>query len=137
MKYNCKRCGTTKPENFYTSNKATGKCKKCHTMEVHHAKRMIKQQGVDYLGGKCINCGYNKSIWALEFHHKDPSGKLFSWGSKRTSWKKLKEELDKCILLCSNCHKEEHEKEWLSNIVDYHPYYDFMERGLDGKAADC
>lgn len=43
----------------------------------------------------------------MEFHHVDPSSKLFGIGSGDTrSWETVKAELDKCVLLCSNCHKE-------------------------------
>lgn len=66
---------------------------------------------VDYAGGKCQRCGYDKSIRALEFHHTDPSKKDF--GISRTLTKSitlLKNEVDKCILLCSNCHAEIHDE---------------------------
>ena len=62
--------------------------------------------------GKCIICGYNKSLHALTFHHRNPEekegtvGQMLDW-----SWDKLKAELDKCDLLCSNCHKELHNPE--------------------------
>ena len=136
MNHLCKRCGDNDPDNFYKTNGAKTKCKKCHTMEVHHSKRMIKMRGVEKLGGKCFCCGYDKSAWALEFHHKDPSIKDFHWGDKRTSWSTLEKELDKCILLCSNCHKEKHEAEWRETLVKHHPAFD-QEDGPDGKAADC
>lgn len=122
--YNCKRCGDTEPNNFYKSNGAKTKCKKCHTMEVHHRKRITKKQAIEHLGGKCSICGYDKSVWALEFHHTDPSIKDFSWGDKRTGWDNLVKELEKCVLICSNCHKEEHEKEWVQTLVEHHPFYD-------------
>ena len=122
--YNCKRCGDTEPDNFYKSNGAKTKCKKCHTMEVHHAKRKIKERAVEYLGSTCSVCGYDKSVWALEFHHKDPSIKDFGWGNTRKGWEKLKPELDKCVLVCTNCHREEHEQEWIQTLVEHHPYYD-------------
>jgi hypothetical protein len=68
---------------------------------------------VEYKGGKCSSCGYNKCIAALEFHHLDPSKKDFSISSSGNtrSWNKVKEELDKCVLLCSNCHREVHTNE--------------------------
>lgn len=122
--YNCKRCGDTEPENFYKSNGAKTKCKKCHTMEVHHRKRVIREDALQELGGCCSKCGYNKSIWALEMHHIDPELKDFNWGNKRTSFANLIKELDKCVLICSNCHREEHENEWKETLVEHHPYYD-------------
>ena len=65
---------------------------------------------IDYKGGRCQLCGYNRCPEALEFHHLETSGKDFGISDKgyTRSWKKIKEELDKCILLCANCHREVH-----------------------------
>lgn len=65
---------------------------------------------VEYKGDKCSVCGYDRCADALEFHHLDPSKKDFGISSKgyTRSWDKVKEELDKCILVCSNCHREIH-----------------------------
>jgi predicted HNH restriction endonuclease len=43
---------------------------------------------------------------ALEFHHKDPSQKDFHVST--TGIHKAREEVKKCILVCSNCHMELH-----------------------------
>lgn len=74
----------------------------------YHARRKLKSKAVELKGGKCSRCGYSKCITALQFHHLDPSEKDFNVGAKIKSWDKIKEEVDKCILLCSNCHAEEH-----------------------------
>ncbi len=72
-------------------------------------RRNMKLQAIKLLGGKCCICGYNKCIDALEFHHKNPNQKDFKLGSGNTiSWKEYKQEALKCILVCSNCHKEIH-----------------------------
>ena len=74
-------------------------------------RRSMKLQAIKLLGGKCSICGYNKCVDALEFHHKDPTIKEFKLGSGNTmSWKEYKNEDLKCILVCSNCHKEIHYK---------------------------
>ncbi len=86
------------------------KCK--NKFHVKLKRKRIKEQAVEYLGGECQCCGYNKCIEALEFHHKNPEEKEFAisvTGNTR-SWDKVKNELDKCMLLCSNCHREEHER---------------------------
>lgn len=72
-------------------------------------RRRSKSKLVEYKGGKCKECGYNKSINALHFHHLDPSQKDFSISGKSWSFDKLKVEVDKCVLLCANCHAEVHE----------------------------
>ena len=72
---------------------------------------------VDYKGSHCELCGYSRCIEALEFHHTDSSGKDFSISEKgyTRSWGKVQEELDKCMLLCANCHRELHAKLAASN----------------------
>lgn len=65
---------------------------------------------VNYKGAKCMICGYSKCLQALEFHHVNSSEKDFSVSNKgyTRSWKKVKEEIDKCALVCANCHREIH-----------------------------
>ena len=62
-------------------------------------------------GNKCIICGYNKCQRALNFHHIDPSKKEFDLSSRglTRSWEKIKNEIEKCVLVCANCHAEIHE----------------------------
>lgn len=70
----------------------------------------MKEKAVEYKGGKCIICNYDKCTAALEFHHRDPSQKEIKLGSGRTkNWEKMKQELDKCDLLCCRCHREIHD----------------------------
>ena len=71
-------------------------------------RRRVKIKLAEYKGGKCEKCGYNKCIDALEFHHKDPKEKDFNISRKSWSFERLKKEVEKCILVCSNCHKEIH-----------------------------
>jgi hypothetical protein len=87
------------------------KCRKCDNEFQLRYSRRLKQKCVDYKGGKCEKCGYNKSLNSLHFHHLDPSIKEFGMSRKRKNWEALKAELDKCILVCANCHGELHEKE--------------------------
>lgn len=70
----------------------------------------MRQMSIEYKGSKCHSCGYEKCIDALEFHHTDSSKKDFGISSKgyTRSWEKVKEELEKCMLLCANCHRELH-----------------------------
>jgi hypothetical protein len=73
-------------------------------------RKKLKEMAIEYKGGKCICCGYNKCPGALEFHHTDPDGKDFSISNKGVtrSWEKIKKEIDKCVLVCANCHREIH-----------------------------
>lgn len=71
-------------------------------------RKKIKVMAIEYKGGKCQNCGYHRCNGALELHHKDENTKSFGIGDKgyTRSWEKVKMELDKCVLLCANCHRE-------------------------------
>ena len=72
-----------------------------------------KLKGIEYLGGKCAHCGIvseHRSIY--DFHHVDMKEKEADPGSLlHYSWTRIQKELDKCILLCANCHRIEHEKD--------------------------
>jgi hypothetical protein len=67
----------------------------------------LKERAIAYLGGKCQVCGYDKCAAAMDFHHRDPRQKDFHISSKQ-SWEAIQPELDKCCLLCANCHRETH-----------------------------
>ena len=75
-------------------------------------RQRLKIKAIEYKGGACNVCGYDKTTTALCFHHRDPTTKSFSIsnGGLEKSWNILKEELDKCDLLCANCHVEEHDR---------------------------
>jgi transposase len=71
----------------------------------------LKIKAVAYMGGACKLCGYNRCNRALDFHHIDSDSKDFSISGVNMSFnfEKIKPELDKCILLCRNCHAEVHD----------------------------
>ena len=71
-------------------------------------RQRLKERAVAYKGGKCFICAYNRCVAALDFHHLDPNLKSFSISSDghARSWEKVKDELDKCVLLCATCHRE-------------------------------
>lgn len=76
-------------------------------------RRKIRLMAIDYKGGKCELCGYDRCLDALEFHHLDEKNKKFglSQAGLTRSWEKSKQELDKCIMVCANCHRELHTKQ--------------------------
>ena len=82
------------------------------------ARNRIKIWALEYKGTKCEICGYNRCIDALEFHHLNPNEKDFSISDRSLilDWEPIKKELDKCILVCSNCHREIHHKQKGENI---------------------
>ena len=71
-------------------------------------RRKIKTLAIQYKGGKCEICGYCKYQGALDLHHRDRKSKDFGIADKgyTRAWEKVKTELDKCILVCANCHRE-------------------------------
>jgi 5-methylcytosine-specific restriction endonuclease McrA len=71
-------------------------------------RRSIKEKAIILKGGKCQICGYDRYPGGLDFHHLDPSTKTFGIGSggHSRSWQRVLEELEKCILVCANCHRE-------------------------------
>ena len=77
---------------------------------VHARRKKVRQMSIEYKGGKCEKCGYDRCIEALDFHHRNKANKDFSISSKgyTRSWKRVMEELDKCMILCANCHRELH-----------------------------
>lgn len=110
----CKRCNTQKPkEEFYVRRDRKGLstyCIECTKAQTLDRQREFKRQCVEYKGNKCEKCGYCKSLSALQFHHIDPTKKDFTIANKnKTKFSDLiKQELDKCLLVCANCHAEIH-----------------------------
>ncbi len=145
----CKRCDTVKAsDQFYRRRKGTDLspyCKICTKNQAVERQRTLKMKAIAYKGGKCEKCGYSKCPAALDFHHRDPLEKEFSMASKvRKGWKKeLIEELDKCALLCANCHREAHweEKEFFNlspkKPAKVHTCSDCSTTLSDGKASRC
>lgn len=72
-------------------------------------RQRLKDRATYVMGDKCACCGYDKCIQALEFHHLNPEEKDFSFGTNANrSWSSTRRELQKCILVCANCHREIH-----------------------------
>lgn len=105
----CQRCGR---QYAYTCPKTKGHTlTKCNSCLVNTRRFELKKRCIQYKGGKCEKCGYNKCDRALSFHHKDPSQKSFGISKSHCrKWESIRNELDKCKLLCANCHMEEHER---------------------------
>jgi hypothetical protein len=83
-------------------------CKSCTAEKTKNRFRLFKQKCLEYKGNKCKICGYNKCPAALDFHHRNPKEKKFGiCQSKNRSFNdNIKRELDKCDILCANCHRE-------------------------------
>jgi hypothetical protein len=84
------------------------RCQPCEVIRVSERRRRVKRELVELAGGECSTCGYNRSMAALQFHHVDPATKSFNIAARGHCYsrKRLMEEVEKCILLCANCHAE-------------------------------
>jgi len=83
-----------------------------HSQTIRSYKRKLYL--IEMLGGSCRNCGYDKNLSALEFHHRDPNGKDSQLDMRTLSNRSMEfimKEVEKCDLLCSNCHREVHNPE--------------------------
>ena len=112
----CRECGKEQPvEEFPLAGTVKGVryyrhlCVQCYSQQKGGQRRKRTDKFKEYKKTlKCNRCGYD-DYRALEFHHTDdnkegnPGDLAARWG-----WIKLKEELDKCEVLCSNCHRIEH-----------------------------
>lgn len=108
----CARCG----EKFYPKKQAKTRryCYDCipEDFAVADTRKAIKKWGLEYKGHSCQCCGYDACTEALEFHHVDETTKSFNLSDHniKLDWPIIKKELDKCIVVCANCHREIHAK---------------------------
>ena len=110
----CDKCHQDLPlEDFHANRvKKDGKqqsCRKCLSKYTNERRVKTKLRAIEYLGNKCFRCHETFHYAVYDFHHLDPSVKEFEWTRlKRQSWKTITSELDKCMLLCANCHRMIH-----------------------------
>ena len=118
LKKKCLECHIIKDRSeFYfrkDRNKFINVCNKCNKYKINSKiKKKIKKNKkdiIEYKGGCCEICKIKSEYSKIyELHHKDPSIKEFQISNKRRIlFNKCKKEIDKCHLLCSNCHREVH-----------------------------
>ena len=130
----CRICNVEKPKTEYSTetkqgNKKHRVCKLCRSdlaKQRYHSNTKAKEnimrncleritankaRAVEYLGGKCEDCGGVYPQQVYDFHHRDPKEKDISPARARhLSWENYKKEIDKCVLLCANCHRIKHIK---------------------------
>jgi hypothetical protein len=109
----CPRCKDILPIAMFYAKRSgqgvTSYCRKCVSDQTLERSHRLKERSVAYKGGKCVVCGYDKCLAALDFHHLDDTKKDFSIAAcKLSNFEKVRVELNKCILVCSNCHREIH-----------------------------
>jgi hypothetical protein len=101
-------CKTHGRGRFVIDTEGYYRCAKCRADRVARRRREIKAILVAEAGGRCVLCGYDRHVAALEFHHRDPATKRFGLGAGglTRSLAAARAEAAKCDLLCSNCHAE-------------------------------
>lgn len=101
-------CPTHGPVVFVIENSGRVRCRQCRMERVSIRRRKNKWTLAQEAGGKCVRCGYDTFIGALQFHHKDRKEKKFGLSYKGSTMgiDALREEAKKCVLLCANCHAE-------------------------------
>ena len=103
-----RRCATHGLTNFILEGRGYYRCKQCRLERVVAWRRRVKQKLVIEAGGRCVLCGYDRCLAALQFHHVDPREKAFAVSRQGVtrSFAEARAEAAKCALLCANCHAE-------------------------------
>ena len=119
----CNECATEKPITEFHSNgftpkgtlKYKSKCKGCSNKQKSSFKKDLILEYVDARFGKyaCIMCNCTGPYGLLDWHHADSDSKEFTIGGSTISseeqfFTEIIPELNKCNLLCPNCHRLEH-----------------------------
>jgi len=113
----CTKCSKSfTVDNFWKQSKAKDGlntwCKGCITEGMKEGARKRKRAAVEQFGGTCYRCGGEFNSAVFDFHHKDPSTKETAIAvllqSLALEHPKVQMELEKCIMLCSNCHRTVH-----------------------------
>lgn len=105
LSYNCMKCNSEYGRKHYASNK-----EKYETKKKDRLHRLREEFLSAYPDLKCKMCGENEQV-CLDFHHKDPTEKETTISRARAhgwSMERLQKEIDKCEVLCSNCHRKFH-----------------------------
>lgn len=116
----CLKC----QKEFFTKKLAGQRqyCYNCLPQENYNGaevRKQIKEWALEYKGKQCIICGYSKCVQALDFHHLHDKDFNLSDRNLKLDWIEIKKELDKCIVVCANCHREIHANYKILSEEDY------------------
>ena len=105
----CKECGC----DLFKDGKKELKgalCMKCYYQVIKRKRKSLKCQAVKHAGDKCNDCGESFPDCVYDFHHTqdDKEGCVGNMTHNCRPWDVIKEEVDKCVMLCANCHRIRH-----------------------------
>lgn len=103
--------------------------KLCTTCVTSVRRYRNKIAAIQLMGGKCNRCGWSGNMAGFEFHHKNDDKEFAISKISNRSWPRVKEELEKCELLCSTCHRIEHCK--FKNRIDFLKDYISNDKDID------
>lgn len=115
----CTACKIAKSIDHFYKSKTHSQgvmcyCKNCFNRKVTNRWIERKKRAVRYKGSHCIDCRLHLTdshYSVFEFHHTEPAEKDHDWTKLRLkSWVRIQKELNKCVLLCANCHRLRHSR---------------------------
>lgn len=109
----CRECANKRSRAYYAKAKQDTNWIKQRNTRVAQDGLEKKKKAVEYLGGKCLDCGGVFPSAVYDFHHLDPTEKEHNLGNllRKKNFAEVEKELSKCVLLCANCHRIRHMKD--------------------------
>jgi hypothetical protein len=111
--YEIRNCSKHGEVRYVKESSGYWRCTKCRNANVSNRRDKLKLMAIEYKGGECQKCGYNKCNRALAFHHLDPTQKDFGLAKSglTRSWEKMKEELAAAKVRAEEAAAKEAERE--------------------------
>ena len=107
--YWCKKCVSDNTKRHYKNWVKDNGWVDAKREKGRRLAREAKKRAVDYKGNACFDCGVSYPDYIYDFHHLSGDTKVDNPSAiLKREWSKAKEELDKCVMLCANCHRERH-----------------------------
>lgn len=127
----CNKCSVEKSvDDFYKRTDTEGyasQCKDCSTLYYGNRIRNVKIRMIEYKGGECERCKLklkDTHYSVFDFHHINPEEKDLRFNRiKYQKWEVIKNEIDKCSLVCANCHRIIHSELGGNNHLIYKRFF--------------
>ena len=114
----CKECANQRAKEWRTTKRKDPEYVQNFNAKIAEKNKQRKKEAVAFMGGKCQDCGGIFPPSVFDFHHVDMTTKEHNPSHiLKNGLEKAKEELSKCILLCSNCHRIRHFEGGKNNVA--------------------